>query len=62
MSIERKYTQASEQNVERRIIQVGNLPDQAGIAAALRRAFAERSAPSRFNDVDPFADLLKQIH
>lgn len=49
--------------MERRIIQVGNMPDQAGIAAALRRAFAERPAPAPcLDDDDVFAALLKQIH
>lgn len=48
--------------MERRIIRVDNLPDQAGIAAALRRAFAERLEPACFDDDYPFASLLKQIH
>ena len=48
--------------MERRVIRVDNLPDQAGIAAALRRAFVERSDPALFDDDDPFAALLKQIH
>ena len=49
--------------MERRIIQVENLRDQAGIAAALRRAFVERSEPARCGDADDdFAALLKQIN
>ena len=48
--------------MERRIIRVESLLDQAGIAAALRRAFTERPELSRFDDRDQFADLLKQIH
>lgn len=48
--------------MERRIIRVDNLSEQAGIAAALRRAFADRPVPACFEDDDPFASLLKQIH
>ena len=46
--------------MERRLIRVDNLPDQAGIAAALRRAFAD--GPVLREELDPFAALLKQIH
>ena len=47
--------------MERRIIHVECLPDQAGIAAALRRAFA---AGSRDEDDSEqmFEDLLKRLH
>ena len=48
--------------MERQIIRVDSLLDQAGIAAALRRAFTERPCPACAEDHDPFADLLKQIH
>ncbi|WP_309603376.1 hypothetical protein [Sphingomonas sp.] len=48
--------------MERRIIRVDNLPDQAGIAAALRRAFAQRPVAALREELDPFAALLKQIH
>jgi hypothetical protein len=48
--------------MERRLIQLENLPDQAGITAALRRAFAERPAPVCIDDDDPFVELLKRIH
>ena len=49
--------------MERRIIQVENLPDPAGITAALRRAFAARPVPAQCRDADDdFAHLLKQIH
>ncbi len=48
--------------MERRIIQVENLHDQAGIAAALRRAFADRPVRQPCADEnDDFAALLKQI-
>lgn len=44
---------------ERRIIRVDGLPDQANIAALLRRAFA--AARQEQTDGD-FADLLDRIH
>ncbi|MEO7814620.1 MAG: hypothetical protein ABIR87_04160 [Sphingomicrobium sp.] len=62
MSIEFTQEATGEDHMERRIIRVDNLPDQAGIAAALRRAFAERPVLACFDDNDPFAALLKQIH
>jgi hypothetical protein len=64
MSVEITKDAAGKQLMERRIIQLGNLPDQAGIAAALRRAFAVRPVEARFDDDDDdcFAVLLKQIH
>ena len=47
--------------MERRIIRVESLPDQAGIAAALRRAFA--AGPAGEDDSDRmFDDLLKRLH
>ena len=67
MSVKSNEEAAGKIPMERRIIQVENVADQAGIAAALRRAFVERSAPSRCTDSDEdadrdFAALLKQIH
>jgi hypothetical protein len=63
MSTETKEDAAAEHHMERQIIRVGSLPDQAGIAAALRRAFANRPEPARFDDdEDPFAELLKRLH
>jgi hypothetical protein len=49
-------------HMERRLIRVDGLPDQAGIAAALRRAFAAGPPPECFEDEDPFAELLKRLH
>ena len=47
--------------MDRRIIRVENLPDQAGIAAALRRAFAAGSV--REDDSDRmFEELLQRLH
>lgn len=48
--------------MERRIIRVDMLSDQAGIAAALRRAFADRPLIACNDEDDMFAALLKQIH
>lgn len=64
MSVETKEKAASRIPMERRIIQVENLPDQAGITAALRRAFAGQPAAvrRRDDDDDVFAALLRQIH
>ena len=52
---------AAEHRMEQRIIRVECLPDQAGIAAALRRAFA---AGTRDEDDSEqmFEDLLKRLH
>ena len=44
--------------MERQLIRIDNLPDQAGITAALRRAFAARPMPPCFRDEDPFEALL----
>ncbi len=47
--------------MERRIIRVESLPDQAGIAAALRRAFA--AGPDDEDESDRmFEELLKRLH
>jgi hypothetical protein len=63
MSPEFSKDAAAEHHMERRIIRVDGLPDQAGIAAALRRAFAEPPSAACFDeDDDPFAELLKLIH
>ena len=61
MSIESPTEAADEHHMERRIIRVENLPDQAGIAAALKRAFVT-PPPQAFRDDDCFAALLKAIH
>ena len=62
MSLKSPDEATSENHMERRVIRVDCLPDQAGITAALRRAFAERPVRDFLNDDDPFAALLKQIH
>ncbi len=62
MSIDSNHKADGAHPMERRLIQVENVPDQAGIAAALRRAFAQAPAPAFDNDDDPFAELLKRIH
>ena len=62
MSFESNKDAAGKNPMERRLIRVDNLPDQAGIAAALRRAFAGAPAPVCFDNGDPFAELLKRIH
>jgi hypothetical protein len=52
---------AREVHMDRRIIHVENLPDQAGIAAALRRAFA--AGPPREEDSNRlFDDLLRRLN
>ena len=48
-------------HMDRRIIRVENLPDQAGIAAALRRAFAAGQA-ERDDCNRLFDDLLQRLH
>lgn len=62
MSFDLTAEDSGEDRVGRRIIRVDSLLDQVGITAALRRAFTERFDPACFEDHDPFADLLKQIH
>ena len=53
--------EAAKLPMERRIIRVESLPDQAGIAAALRRAFA--AGPAAEDDSERlFDDLLKRLH
>ena len=62
MSIENREKATGEDSMERRLIRIDNLPDQAGIAAALRSAFADGPVPVLREELDPFAALLKQIH
>ena len=50
---------AAERPMDQRIIRVDCLPDQAGIAAALRRAFAAGPAD---DDDRLFDDLLRRLH
>ncbi|MCL6683323.1 hypothetical protein [Sphingomonas alba] len=52
---------AGGHHVERRIIRVENLPDQAGIAAALRRAFAA-GMPEKDDSDLMFEELLRRLH
>ena len=52
---------AGGHQMDRRIIRVENLPDQAGIAAALRRAFIA-GAPEKDETDQMFEDLLKRLH
>jgi hypothetical protein len=47
--------------MERRVNRVESLPDQAGIAAALRRAFAAGLRDEDDSD-RMFADLLRRLH
>jgi hypothetical protein len=60
MKLERNSLLASELNtMDRRVIQVDTTPTQAGITAALRRAFeAAASEPSERD----FADLLRRLN
>jgi hypothetical protein len=63
MSVKINEDAAGNIPMERRIIQLENVRDQAGIAAALRRAFVERADPPPCTEPDDaFAALLKQIH
>lgn len=52
---------AAELHMDRRIIRVECLPDQAGIAAALRRAFVAGPVDEGGSDRQ-FDDLLKRLH
>ena len=60
MKLERETLLASELNtMDRRVIRVDMTPTQAGITAALRRAFeAAASEPSTYD----FADLLRRLN
>ena len=51
--------------MERQVIQVEILHDQAGITAALRQAFVQRQVPAQCaeeDDINHFAALLRKIH
>lgn len=52
---------AGGHHMDRRIIRVESLPDQAGIAAALRRAFIA-GAPEKDDTDLMFEELLKRLH
>ena len=52
---------AAGHHMDRRIIRVENLPDQAGIAAALRRAFAA-GVPEKDDGDRMFEELLRRLH
>jgi hypothetical protein len=61
MAIKADLKEAAGFHMDRRIIRVENLPDQAGIAAALRRAFA--AGPAEEDESDRlFEDLLERLH
>jgi hypothetical protein len=54
---------AAEHHMDRRIIRVECLPDQAGIAAALRRAFAAGAMRADEDDSERlFDDLLRRLN
>jgi hypothetical protein len=59
MKLEREVNSAPEANVDRRIIQMDMSATQAGITAALRRAF--EAAASEPCDRD-FAELLRRLN
>jgi hypothetical protein len=60
MKVERQSRSASELNaIDRRVIHVNMPPTQAGITAALRRAF--EAAASEPSDRD-FAELLRRLN
>ena len=52
-------SQEPERTGDRRLIQIDAFPDQAGIAAALRRAFAAGRQDESDRD---FADLLERLN
>ena len=60
MKLERDIISGSERSVmDRRLIQVDMAPTQAGIAAALRRAFEAAASEPYGHD---FADLLRLLN
>lgn len=61
MTIKAEPKEVAEHHMDRRVIRVECLPDQAGIAAALRRAFA--AGPASEDDSDLlFDDLLRRLN
>lgn len=65
MSTKSNKDAAGNRLMERQLIQFDDFPDQAGIAAALRRAFETRPVSACLDDDDDddtFAVLLRQIH
>ena len=59
MKLEREVNSAPEANVDRRIIQMDMSATQAGITAALRRAFEAAAAEPSDRD---FAELLRRLN
>jgi hypothetical protein len=60
MKLERNTISASDLNtMDRRVIRVDMTPTQAGITAALRRAFEAAASDPCERD---FADLLRQLN
>jgi hypothetical protein len=59
MKLEREVNSAPEANVDRRIIQMDMSATQAGITAALRRAFEAASSEPCDRD---FAELLRRLN
>jgi len=60
MKVERGANSASDMNtMDRRLIQVDLTPTQAGITAALRRAFQAAAAEPCSHDFD---DLLRRLN
>lgn len=61
MAIKANIKEADKLGMERRVIRIESLPDQAGIAAALRRAFTAGS-PRQDDSDRMFEDLLRRLH
>jgi len=59
MKVDRDSLSSSELSMDRRLIQVDLTPTQAGITAALRRAFEAASMEPCDRD---FADLLRRLN
>jgi hypothetical protein len=62
MAREAYIKEAAKRNMDRRIIRVESLPDQAGIAAALRRAFSAGPREDEDDCDQLFEDLLRRLH